>query len=45
MIGVGSIFPNFHMVGVDESNSFLDLDVLAPNSWTVIPLLKIPEQR
>ena len=36
MIGVGSIFPNFHIVGVDESNSFLDLDVLAPNSWTVM---------
>jgi len=36
MIGVGSIFPNFHMVGVDESNNFLDLDVLAPTSWTVM---------
>jgi len=36
MIGVGSIFPNFHMVGVDESNSFLDLDVLAPIDWTVM---------
>ena len=36
MIGVGNILPDFHMIGVDESNSFLDLDVLAPSTWTVM---------
>ena len=36
MIGVGNTFPDFHMIGVDESNSFIDLDVLAPIDWTVM---------
>ena len=36
MIGVGKIFPDFHMTGVDESNSFIDLDILAPNTWSVL---------
>lgn len=36
MIGVGNRFPDFHMIGVDESNSFIDLDILAPSTWTVM---------
>jgi peroxiredoxin (alkyl hydroperoxide reductase subunit C) len=36
MIGVGKIFPDFHMTGVDESNNFIDLDILAPNTWSVL---------
>ncbi len=36
MIGVGEQFPNMHLQGVDIDNSILDIDILTPESWSVI---------
>jgi peroxiredoxin (alkyl hydroperoxide reductase subunit C) len=36
MIGVGQTFPDLHLIGVEKDNTFVDIDVLAPNMWTVI---------
>ena len=36
MIGVGEKFPNFHLQGVDLDNSLMNLEILAPEDWTVM---------
>jgi alkyl hydroperoxide reductase subunit AhpC len=36
MIGVGEQFPSFHMIGVNENNNFIDIDLLLGNEWSVV---------
>jgi len=36
MIGVGEQFPMQSLVGVDVDNTFLDIDVLVPDNWSVV---------
>ena len=36
MIGVGEQFPNLHLTGVDVDNTFMDIDILTPENWSVI---------
>tara|TARA_R100000742_G_C4276232_1_gene97174 strand:- start:1378 stop:1884 length:507 start_codon:yes stop_codon:yes gene_type:complete len=36
MIGVGDLFPNFHLTGVEKDNSIIDIDILTPNMWSVV---------
>ena len=36
MIGVGEEFPSMHLVGVDLDNSIMNIEMLAPEEWTVM---------
>ena len=36
MKGVGELFPNIHLQGVDLDNSIIDLDFLSPDEWSVV---------
>ena len=36
MIGVGELFPDLHLKGVDEENRISDIDFLAQDTWTVM---------
>ena len=36
MIGVGEQFPSMHLQGVDIDNSIIDIDILTPESWSVV---------
>ena len=36
MKGVGELFPNIHLLGVDLDNSIIDLDFLSPDEWSVV---------
>ena len=36
MIGVGEYFPNMSLTGVDLDNSIMNIEMLAPEEWTVM---------
>ena len=36
MYTVGQKFPNFSMQGIDDTNSIIDVEVLAPSQWSVV---------
>ena len=36
MIGVGERFPNMSLTGVDLDNSIMNIEILAPEEWTVM---------
>lgn len=36
MIGVGEEFPNMSLTGVDLDNSIMNIEMLAPEEWTVM---------
>ena len=36
MIGVGEQFPSMHLAGVDLDNSIMNIEMLAPEEWTVM---------
>ena len=36
MIGVGERFPNMSLKGVDLDNSIMNIEILAPEEWTVM---------
>ena len=36
MIGVGKEFPSMSLTGVDLDNSIMNIEMLAPEEWTVM---------
>ena len=36
MYTVGQKFPNFSMQGIDDTNSIIEVEVLAPSQWSVV---------